>query len=98
MRSIVAGEGPQSVEHVLGGAVEPLFGIARDTPAYTVMPGDSLWRIARGLLEDLFDSPTGEQVTQFWMEIYRTNRDVIGGDPNLIQPGQVLSIPGGNRG
>jgi len=65
---------------------------------YTVVRGDSLWKIARGVLSETFDRPGGEQITRLWKEIYRINRDVIGGDPNLILPGQTLSIPGGSRG
>jgi len=29
-----------------------------------------------------------------WSEIYNLNKDVIGANPNLIKPGQVLKIPG----
>lgn len=98
MRSVVAREDSRNEGSVLVAAIGPLFGTQRDAPAYTVVPGDSLWKIAGGLLDDLIDPPTGEQITNFWKEIYRMNRDVIGSDPNLILPGQVLSIPGGNRG
>lgn len=28
-----------------------------------------------------------------WMAIYEVNKDVIGDNPNLIKPGQVLTIP-----
>ena len=49
---------------------------------YTVKPGDSLWAIAKKTLGD------GGR----WREIYNNNVDVIGKDPNLIRPGQVLRI------
>ncbi len=98
MRHVVSRQDPQSATRVLVGATGPLFGVSRRAPVYTVMPGDSLWEIAGRLLEDLFDPPSGEQITDLWREIYDMNRDVIGGDPNLILPGQILSIPGGNRG
>ncbi len=65
---------------------------------YTVVRGDSLWKIARGLLGATDERPSGEQITRLWREIYAANRDVIGKDPNLILPGQVLAIPGGVRG
>jgi hypothetical protein len=29
-----------------------------------------------------------------WQDIYQANKGVIGGDPNLIRPGQKLTIPG----
>lgn len=50
---------------------------------YTVKSGDCLWNIAKKLYGD------GSQYTK----IYDANRDVVGGDPNLIYPGQVLTIP-----
>ena len=58
----------------------------RPTPptpkTYTVKPGDTLWGIAKQILGD------GGR----WREIYNNNVDVIGKDPNLIRPGQVLRI------
>lgn len=74
------------------------FDIARGATIYTVIKGDSLWKIARVELERADRSPTGEQITRLWNEIYQANRDVIGLDPGLILPGQVLTIPGGIRG
>src|SRR5262249_18414775 len=60
--------------------------IEEPTPSeYTVVPGDNLSYIAKALLGD-----AGR-----WPEIYESNRETIGDNPNLIYPGQVLSIPGG---
>ena len=56
----------------------------RPTPSartYTVRPGDTLSAIAAGL-------GIGD-----WRALYQANIGVIGPDPNLIQPGQVLTIP-----
>lgn len=50
---------------------------------YTVKPGDSLWKIAKQLYG------TGAD----WKKIYEANKDVIGGNPNLIYPGQTFTIP-----
>ena len=50
---------------------------------YTVKSGDSLWKIAASLLGD------GSK----WNKIYEANKSVIGGNPNVIKPGQVLTIP-----
>ena len=52
---------------------------------YTVVNGDSLWKIAQKFLG------SGSR----WREIYTytNNKSIIGGNPNLIYPGQVLSIP-----
>lgn len=49
---------------------------------YTVVRGDTLWGIAKKLLGD------GSR----WREIYNLNQDKIS-NPNLIYPGQVLTIP-----
>lgn len=49
---------------------------------YTVKSGDTLWAIAKRTLGD------GSR----WKEIYNNNTGVIGKDPNLIRPGQVLRI------
>ncbi|MFF7177464.1 transglycosylase family protein [Streptomyces sp. NPDC008121] len=48
---------------------------------YTVAPGDSLSRIARE-----------EQVRGGWPQLYEENRAVVGGDPDMIHPGQRLTL------
>src|SRR3989440_7950139 len=60
--------------------------MAQGTPAiYTVQSGDSLFAIAQHFYGD------GNQ----YHRIYDyCNRQVIGNDPNLIRPGEVLYIPG----
>lgn len=50
---------------------------------YTVVRGDCLWNIAKKFYG------SGAKYTV----IYNANRGVIGGNPNLIYPGQVLTIP-----
>ena len=50
---------------------------------YTVVKGDCLWNIAKKFYG------SGSKYTV----IYNANRDIIGGNPNLIYPGQVLTIP-----
>jgi hypothetical protein len=49
---------------------------------YAVQPGDTLAAIARKL-----------SIAGGWQELYATNRGVIGPDPNIIHPGQVLQLP-----
>ncbi|MFE2166317.1 LysM peptidoglycan-binding domain-containing protein [Streptomyces sp. NPDC059447] len=50
---------------------------------YTVQSGDSLSAIARREL--------GNEAR--WRELYAMNRGVIGANPDLIRPGQVLTLP-----
>ena len=46
---------------------------------YTVQKGDNLTKIAK-------------KYNTTWQKIYEDNKDVIGDNPNLIKPGQVLTI------
>ena len=50
---------------------------------YAVVKGDCLWYIAKR-----FYGKGGE-----WPKIYSANKAIIGGNPNLIYPGQVFTIP-----
>lgn len=50
---------------------------------YTVVKGDCLWNIAKKFYG------SGAKYTV----IYNANKSVIGSNPNLIYPGQVLTIP-----
>jgi LysM domain len=60
--------------------------VSRSLPTvYEVRAGDSLSAIARHFY--------GSGSELFWRRIYDANRDVIGPNPNLIQPGQNLTIP-----
>ena len=52
---------------------------------YTVQPGDTLSAIAL--------QAYGNAAEHYWHKIYKANKDVIGDDPNLIRPGEVLDIP-----
>ncbi|MEV7121301.1 transglycosylase family protein [Kitasatospora griseola] len=62
---------------------------ATDTPAagtpaaqpYTVGPGDTLAKIART-----------HELDGGWTELYNANKQVLGANPDLIQPGQVLNL------
>ena len=53
------------------------------TQSYTVVKGDCLWSIAKKFYGNGSKYPT----------IYNASRSVVGGNPNLIYPGQVLTIP-----
>lgn len=56
-----------------------------------VRRGDTLWDLAAAHL------PPGASDTEIateWQRWYATNREVVGPDPDLILPGQVLTVPG----
>ena len=50
---------------------------------YTVVSGDSLWKIADKVLGD------GNK----WKLLYEANKEVIGDNPDRIRAGQELTIP-----
>ncbi|MFH1601890.1 MAG: LysM peptidoglycan-binding domain-containing protein [Candidatus Shapirobacteria bacterium] len=50
---------------------------------YTVQEGDWLSKIALRAYGDMFA----------WEKIYEANKNTIGPNPNLVEPGQVLTIP-----
>ncbi|MBL1095640.1 transglycosylase family protein [Streptomyces coffeae] len=53
---------------------------------YVVVSGDSLSRIAND-----------QNVQGGWRTLYETNRETIGGDPDLIYPGQKLALSGSGQ-
>jgi murein DD-endopeptidase MepM/ murein hydrolase activator NlpD len=58
--------------------------LAGRTETYTVRGGDTL----SGIAED-------RKVPGGWSRLYSANRTAIGADPDLILPGQRLTVPGG---
>src|SRR6185369_7555911 len=69
---------PGTTIHLPSGAHE-----IAEAGKYIVQPGDNLWNISRDHLGG----------GQNWGEIYHANEGIIGSNPNLIQPGQELTIP-----
>lgn len=81
LRKVLSGGGGGSAESTdegTGGGAEESSG-----QTYTVKSGDSLWNIAKQYYG------SGAMYTK----IYEANKDLIGGNPNLIFPGQKLIIP-----
>ncbi|MFI6059935.1 transglycosylase family protein [Streptomyces sp. NPDC051286] len=76
------GGGRDSGRHASRGNSE-----GRDTRAatadrdYTVRPGDNLWAIA-----------DAQKVPGGWPALYDANKGAVGGDPDLILPGQSLDL------
>jgi LysM repeat protein len=60
------------------------------TDTVVVAPGDTLWHIAQRALGD--DAGAAD-IASAWPAWYANNAEVIGDDPDLLQPGQVLHAP-----
>lgn len=77
-----------------GTPVSPTPTATSATPAATaghvVSVGDSLWTIAE---KHLPAGSTVGDVAAAWPAWHQANRDLIGPDPDLIRPGQVLVAP-----
>ncbi len=63
------------------GSQQNVSGTSQDT--YTVQSGDSLSKIA----QRQYGSASA------WTKIYNANKTTIGDNPDLIKPGQKLTIP-----
>lgn len=62
--------------------------LADDT--YVVRRGDALWDIAA---RHLGPAASAAQIAREWPRWYEANRAVIGDNPNVIRPGEVLRAP-----
>jgi hypothetical protein len=62
----------------------------RSTGSYVVHRGDTLWDIAA---RHLGPRATAVDISRAWPAWYNANRAVIGPDPSLIRPGELLSPP-----
>jgi nucleoid-associated protein YgaU len=58
-----------------------------------VKPGDCLWLIAA---QRLGPDVSPAEVAAAWPRWYASNERVIGADPSLIQPGELLQEPPDN--
>jgi resuscitation-promoting factor RpfA len=62
----------------------------RSTHGYVVLRGDTLWDIAA---RHLGPGATAVDISRAWPAWYDANRAVIGPDPGVISPGQLLVPP-----
>jgi LysM repeat protein len=57
---------------------------ATTSTTYTIRAGDCLWNIAKNQMGDALK----------WQDIFNANKDILGSNPDLIQPGTTINLPG----
>jgi len=65
---------------------------AEKGPEVTVRHGDSLWTLSAARLGPF---ASDVDIALDWPRLYQANRDIIGANPHLLRPGQILRIPPG---
>lgn len=60
---------------------------------WVVEAGDHLWAIAAETVADRTGRTNDETVRAYWQRLIEANRHVVGDDPDLIHPGQVIELP-----
>lgn len=68
----------------------------RGPAGWTVRPGDHLWHVAETTLARAWGRPpTDAEVAPYWTAVVEANRSrlIDPANPDLIRPGQVLSLP-----
>lgn len=75
----------QSLGKMFGGSDDESASESKVKAEHTVVSGETLSSISM----KYYDSADKED----WMAIYEANKDVIGDNPNVIKPDQVLKIP-----
>lgn len=78
-----------TVSSIASGSAPPAERAAQPDTV-VVEPGDTLWHIAERALPSHAGSA---DIASAWPTWYASNADVIGDDPDLLQPGQVLHAP-----
>ncbi|MGH8915058.1 MAG: LysM peptidoglycan-binding domain-containing protein [Acidimicrobiia bacterium] len=60
-----------------------------------VADGDHLWKISQNRIEQVMGRVAEpDEVASYWRLVIEVNRDqLISGDPDLIYPGEVISLP-----
>jgi hypothetical protein len=77
---------------------EPGGGDGQEEQTHRVVGGDNLWAIARDHLSRQRSGgsgePTNHEVAAYWLKVVQANRDRLrSGDPDLIYPGERVTLP-----
>jgi len=60
---------------------------------WIVEAGDHLWAIAAETVADRTGHTDDESVGAYWQRLIEANRHIVGNDPDLIHPGQIIELP-----
>ncbi len=63
---------------------------AEESSTVTVRAGDTLWGLTAASLGPF---ASDVEIAMAWPRLYESNKAVIGDDPHLLHPGQILRIP-----
>ncbi len=64
-----------------------------DAQHWTVTEGDHLWKIAMKTLRGQGYETEPAAVVDYWRHLIDTNSEILNGNPDLIHPGTVLTLP-----
>ena len=64
-----------------------------DAETWIVEAGDHLWAIAAETVADRTGHTDDESVGAYWQRLIDANRHIVGDDPDLIHPGQIIELP-----
>ena len=64
-----------------------------DAETWIVEAGDHLWAIAAETVADRTGHTDDESVGAYWQRLIEANRHIVGDDPDLIHPGQIIELP-----
>jgi hypothetical protein len=82
----------RSVSEAVARAITEPTAARPAADVHLVRSGDSLWSIAEGQLLESGAPATAAEVAAYWPRIYTLNRDLVGSDPVLLRPGQLLRL------
>jgi hypothetical protein len=74
----------------------PTVAVPARRHAHVVVAGDNLWQIARAevIRASGADRPADAQIAPYWQRVVAANRSTLrSGDPSLIFPGEVVTLP-----
>lgn len=85
--TVIAGQRRPATLTITRSAVVPG---PKGSAHHVVRRGDTLWDLARHRLPS---GATDTEITREWHRWYNVNHRVVGDDPDLIFPGQILRVP-----